>query len=473
MAVVISQGHHDVPFFRKHDLDIRPHHQLMQNEELDEKFKDPDDPFRLAFVCAKWRTGFDAPACSTIYLDRPMRNHTLMQTIARANRVFGEKHNGLIVDYIGIFRELREALAIYATGRGAEVGEYPVRDKAALIEQLRGAVAEAEAFCAERGVDLDGILGATGAFEHIAAVQRATHALVDAQTDEAVDDAVERIIVNDDLKLRFLNLVAEVDRLFKAILPDPRAAEFRPRHDLLEYLGEKVRRLTPTVRAPDIEREVAGLLDESIKARPYVIREDAPIYDLSQVDYEALRERFAYGRRRTEAERLRRTISIRLREMIRRNRARVDYQREFQRLIDDYNRGSANVDTLFKQLIDLAQRLEEEERRHIRENLSEEELAILDILTRPGPDLSEDKERQVKEIARDLLTKLKDELLALDWQKRQRYRAAVRLAIGDMLYDRLPEGYSAELCEQKRDDVYSHVYRNYAGAGASVYAAGG
>ncbi|MGD9030730.1 MAG: DUF3387 domain-containing protein, partial [Anaerolineae bacterium] len=308
------------------------------------------------------------------------------------------------------------------------------------------------------------------AFEHIAAVQAATHALVDARTERAVDDAVERLIVNDDLKLRFLNLVAEVDRLFKAILPDPRAAEFRPRYDLLAYLGDKVRRLTPAVHLPDLQREVTELLDEAIVARRYVIREDASVYDLSKVDYEALREQFATGRKRTEAERLRRTIALKLREMIRRNRARVDYQWEFQRLIDAYNRGSANVDELFNQLIDLAQRLEEEEKRHIRENLSEEELAIFDILTRPGPDLTEDEEGQVKEITRDLLATLKDELLALDWKKRQRYRAAVRLAIGDMLFDRLPEGYSAELCEQKRDDLYSHVYRNYAGAGASVYA---
>jgi type I restriction enzyme R subunit len=469
MAVVISQGHHDVQFFRKHGLDIRPHHERMKNEELDEKFKDPDDPFRLAFVCAKWRTGFDAPACSTIYLDRPMRNHTLMQTIARANRVFGEKNNGLIIDYINVFRELREALAIYATGRGAEIGEYPVKDKDALVEQLRGAIAEAEAFCDERGVDLDAILDATSAFEHVTIVQQATGALVDARAEEAVGDAVERIIVNDELKLRFLNVVAEVDRLFKAILPDPQAAEFRPRHDLLEYLADRVRQLTPAVHAPDVQREVTELLDEAIKARPYVIREDTPVYDPSQVDYEALRERFASGRRRTEAERLRKTISIKLRRMIRRNRTRVDYQQEFQRLIDAYNAGSLNVRALFEQLVNLAQRLEEEEKRHIRENLTEEELALFDILTRPGPDLKEDEERQVKEIARDLLTKLKDELLALDWQKRQRYRAGVRLAIGEMLYDRLPEPYSAELCDQKRDDVYSHVYRNYAGAGESVY----
>ena len=104
-------------------LDIAPHRKRMLDEDLDERFKDPDDPFRLVFVCAMWMTGFDVPSCSTIYLDRPMRNHTLMQTIARANRVFPEKENGLIVDYVGVFRHLEAALAIYAAARDGEDGD--------------------------------------------------------------------------------------------------------------------------------------------------------------------------------------------------------------------------------------------------------------------------------------------------------------------------------------------------------------
>ena len=97
----------------------------------------PNDPLRLVFVCAMWLTGFDAPSCSTIYLDKPMRNHTLMQTIARANRVFPGKHSGLIVDYANVFASLEKALAIYAKGQG---GTTPVRDKQQLVEELRKAV---------------------------------------------------------------------------------------------------------------------------------------------------------------------------------------------------------------------------------------------------------------------------------------------------------------------------------------------
>jgi type I restriction enzyme R subunit len=470
MAVVVSHAQHEDARFKKHGLDIAPHRQRMAKEDLDERFKRAEDPFRIAFVCAMWRTGFDAPACSTIYLDRPMRNHTLMQTIARANRVFGDKVNGLIVDYIGIFRELQQALAIYATGKGAEDGEYPIQDKAALVQKLEDALDEVQAFCQGRGVDLAPILQSTDAFDHIALVDAVTHLLVDTQTEESIDDSIERIIVNDGLKTQFLNLVANVDRLFYAILPDTRAAEFGPRRKLLVYLADKIRNLARgEVETPDVEAEVTALLDESIQAREYVIRESPAPYDLSKVDFDALKQQFEQGRQRTEAERLRGTINAKLQRMIRRNRSRVNYQQEFQRLIDQYNAGSLNTDVFFEQLVALAQRLNAEEQRHIRENLTEEELAIFDILTRPDMQLTAKQEHQVKRVARDLLTALTTEKLVLDWRKRQQSRAAVRLAIEDILYDCLPDVYTPELCHQKRDDVYQHIYDNYTGAGQSIY----
>ena len=105
------------------------------------QFKNPDDPLRIVFVCAMWITGFDVPSCSTIYLDKPMKNHTLMQTIARANRVWRDKQNGLIVDYVGVFRNLQKALAIYGAAQdGGGPGDTPIHDKSELVRQLREAI---------------------------------------------------------------------------------------------------------------------------------------------------------------------------------------------------------------------------------------------------------------------------------------------------------------------------------------------
>ena len=118
MAVVVSQSQNEIDDLKQKGLDILPHRERMQSEDLESKFKDADDPLRLVFVCAMWITGFDVPTCSTMYLDKPMRNHTLMQTIARANRRAPGKSAGVIVDYVGVFQNLQKALAIYAA-RGA------------------------------------------------------------------------------------------------------------------------------------------------------------------------------------------------------------------------------------------------------------------------------------------------------------------------------------------------------------------
>ena len=140
MALVVSQGR-TILEMNARGLDILPHRRRIVKEDLDTQFKDPQDPFRIVFVCAMWMTGFDVPSCSTIYLDKPMRNHTLMQAIARANRVFKEKINGLIVDYIGVFRELQARPGdIPAPDSGGRVrpGEMPVETKLALIKRVQG-----------------------------------------------------------------------------------------------------------------------------------------------------------------------------------------------------------------------------------------------------------------------------------------------------------------------------------------------
>ena len=134
MAVVISQSQNEIAEMAERGIDIKPYRKRIVEENLEEKFKDPQDPFRLAFVCSMWTTGFDVPSLSTVYLDKPLRNHTLMQTITRANRVFPEKNSGLIVAYVDVFRNLQKALAIYAIG--GKAGEVPVEEKGALVDAL-------------------------------------------------------------------------------------------------------------------------------------------------------------------------------------------------------------------------------------------------------------------------------------------------------------------------------------------------
>jgi len=471
MAVVVSQSQNEVEDLLKKGADIRPHRQRLLKEDLEEKFKNPDDPFRLVFVCAMWMTGFDAPACSTIYLDKPMRDHTLMQTIARANRVFGDKVNGLIADYIGVFRNLQKALAIYgsAADGGVQPGDLPVKAKQALVEDLRTVIDEARAFCVERGADLDAILHSDG-FQRVRLLDDASKVIVDAQTDDAVEDSVDKIILNDDLKKHFLLLAANIDRLYRAILPDRSATDFSAERTLFVVMADKIRSFSDDPDISHVMDALDDLLDRSVSAQPYVIRKGRKPVDLSQIDFDKLQKRFAHSRQRIEIERLRALIERQLNQLVHFNPGRLNLVERFQRLINDYNAGSRNTEVFFKELIDFARQLSDEEKRHVALGLSEEELAIFDLLTKPEPKLTKKEEQQVKTVAHDLLDSLKREKLVLDWRKRQQSRALVRLAIEEML-DQLPERYSRELYQQKCEVVYQHVYDAYYGAGGSTYGA--
>jgi type I restriction enzyme R subunit len=455
MAVVVSQGQNEVEEFREKGFDIATHRRRMLKEDLDKKFKDPDDRLRIVFVCAMWITGFDVPCCSTIYLDKPMKNHTLMQTIARANRVFRDKVNGLIVDYIGVFRSLQKALAIYGAGAGG--GTSPVEDKAFLVAKLREQIAETEAFCERLGVPLNAIQAADG-FGVV----------------KLLDDAVEAILVNEESKRRYLSMARLVNRLYKAILPDPRAGEFSKRRTMFVVIAEKILSLEPEADISEVMGQVEALLDHSIATEGYVIAvpgtEWERIVDLSQIDFEALRKHFATGRQRTEIEKLKNLIEQKLQRLVSLNRTRIDYLEKFQQLIEEYNSGAHNAEVHFERLVEFARGLNEEERRHIAEELSEEELTIFDLLIKPDVTLSEKEKNEVKKVARELLATLKREQFSLDWRKRQQGRARVRLTIEEVL-DHLPPVYSKELYDRKCDSVYQHVYDSYYGGGRSVYSA--
>src|SRR5712692_6973959 len=464
MAVVVSQSQNEIDDFRKKGLDILTHRRRMIQQDLETRFKKDDDPLRIVFVCAMWITGFDVPSLSTLYLDKPMRNHTLMQTIARANRVFGDKVNGLIVDYVGVFRDLQRALAIYgsATGGGIKEGELPVQEKGELVVALRIMLEETTAFCQEQGIDAQAIQSAPAQ---------------DFKRAGMIQDAVDVLLRNDETKRKFLSLAGVVSRLFKAILPDASANEFSSSVALFVVMAREIRKTEPEPDISDIMSGVEQLLDVSVASRGYVIRESSNPYDtgsyidLSQVDFDALRAHFERSRKHIEAEKLRGSIASKLKRMLQLNKNRVNYQERFQQMIDEYNAGSANVELFFEELVKFARELNQEEQRHVAEQLSEEELAMFDLLTRPDLKLSEKEQEQIKKVVRDLLANLKREKLVLDRRKKQQARAEVRLTVEQALDSGLPESYSPTLYQRKCEEVFQHIYDSYFGQGQSIYTA--
>ncbi|MEP4076492.1 type I restriction endonuclease subunit R [Haloferula sp.] len=448
MAVVVSPGQNEISEMKDKGFDILPHRERMVKEDLETKFKDPEDPFRLVFVCAMWLTGFDAPSCSTLYLDKPMRGHTLMQTIARANRVYGDKVHGLIVDYANVFAELEKALAIYGSSKSG--GEMPVKDKTELIEALRVALEQVKEFCRKQNVDLEA--AAADPVKHFVA-------------------AVNQLKRTDPVKDEFLGHARDVQRLYKAVMPDPIIPTLAPTAQVIAELAKAVRADADPVDITAVLEDIGKKLDGAIIAEPHVEPgEKAKTVDLSQVDFGVLEKKFAKSQTKNlEAQQLRALIERKLDNMIRLNASRYDFLDRFQKMIEEYNNGAMSIEQLFEELVSLSKDLNDEEQRHVRESVSEEQLAIFDILTRPGPDLDPKEVESIKKVCKELLGKLKTELLVLAWRNKRTTRAAVRVEIEKMLDAGLPEKYTAELFEQKCGVLFQHVLEKYPDEGASVY----
>ncbi len=457
MAVVVSSSQNEIALMAKRGLDIEPHRRRMVKEDLDEKFKAPDDPLRLVFVCAMWITGFDVPTCLTVYVDKPMKNHTLMQTIARANRVAPGKRAGLIVDYVGVFRNLKEALAIYAKPRPGVTTD-PIERKDELVEALRTALGRAVTYAEARSVRPAEVLAVTG-FERQAALQQ----------------AAERLLGTDDDKRAYLRLVGDAWKLFRAVLPDPAANAFRGDMIVLYVVAEMIRTMARKEPAKNVLAaiaEIERLIDEAISGAavgaPVPSGEDMKrLFDLSTLDFERLAELFAGGEKKTATEILRGQTEERARALANRNPSRIDLLERLSDLIDRYNAGSMEVERLFEELTAFTRTLDEEEQRHLKENLSEDELAVFDILTRPEPRLTKAEELAVKKIARELLDKLKREKFILDWQLRETAKADVRETIRQEL-DLLPPVYGREIWDDKVERTYRFVFEHFGSAQPSL-----
>ena len=459
MAVVVSQAQNEVADMAAAGLDIAKHRKRMVNGDLDSKFKDPDDPFRLVFVCAMWLTGFDSPSTSTVYLDKPMRNHQLMQTIARANRVFPNKDNGLIVDYVGVFRNLERALAIYAPDQTGAAVDSPIRPKDDLIAELDAALDDITEYCEANDVDLRDLEAAQG-FEFVA-LQKA---------------AVEALLIDEQTRRRYVSLARQVRTTFKALIPDPEAMAVTHRVAVIRSIASRIESVS---EAPDISSvmdSVSDLLDRSVGAKEYIIRSADgadPLIDLNQIDFEQLALRFA-ANKRTVAKTIKEDLEKRLDDAVRKNPTRLNLAERLRQLIDEYNEGTHNIEELFRRLGALYKALSDEEQRSVREGLTEAELAIFDLLTKPEPELTDADTKKVKAAAKKLLGHI-EEKLVLDWKRLQQSRSAVRVFVKDVLDAELPPAYGPEMFTRKVDAIFDHIYVSYGddGDGGSVYDAPG
>jgi type I restriction enzyme R subunit len=469
MAVVVSEQQNEVEDFRELGLDITPHRKRMKKGTVDLEFKDDEHPLRIVFVCAMWLTGFDVPSCSSIYLDKPMRNHTLMQTIARANRVYPGKLSGLIVDYIGVFRNLQKALTVYGGVGGTAQTDTPVRPKEELINELHELLESTKLFAADHGAKLEAL--------------RTADTLAQLTS---LRDAREALIHPDTVRRQFLSMAGRVDRLFKHIGLDTRVNPLLGDRTIIKMVAEAIRANTPPADISQVMDEVEKLLDRSIATEGYVIPEPTgPMmvadihkpsglprrFDLSKLDFDALKKFFEKTKsKRATLDQLQQAAKQKTEELLEKNPTRIDLYEKLEALIAEYNAGSHNVQESFEQIREFIESLNEEEQRHTKESLTEEELAIFDLLTKPNVELKKKDRQLVKELAKDLVVKLKKELV-IDWRKKRQGKARVRRTIEDVLDPLPPDAYSDDLYEEKCTLIFDHIFECYQGDGESRYGA--
>jgi type I restriction enzyme R subunit len=470
-AVVVSEEQGEVEKFQKWGLDIKPHRKLikdgmdlpesmrqkpqfrnMQRMALDDAFKEEEHPFRIAIVCAMWLTGFDVPSLSTLYLDKPLKAHTLMQAIARANRVNEGKNNGLIVDYCGILKHLRKALATFAgTQPGGEGGETdPARPDEELLAELAEAILLVRGFLDERHAPLDDVIQKTGFARNAAIVA----------CKEAANE-------NDETRKRFEVMCREVFKKFTACINADGVNAHRADRDAINIVYMSLQKDREQADISDIIRQLHQVVNEAIDTKPEVVAEPPAPYDISRIDFERLRQEFQRSpAKQTATQNLRQAIEQRVQRLLLQNPLRTDFQRHYEDIVAEYNREKdrVTIEKTFEALLKLAQALGQEEQRAIREGLDEESLAVFDLLKKPN--LSPAEIKRIKAVAVSLLETLKAEKLRVDhWQDKEATRDAVRLAIKDFLWSDetgLPvDNYDETEVQNRAEEVYRHVYRVY------------
>ncbi len=458
IEIIVSEAQGEVEEFRKWGFDIIPHRARMkqgfetpdgQRVDVETAFKNPRHPFRVAIVCAMWLTGFDVECLSTLYIDKPMRAHTLMQAIARANRRYPGKDFGLIVDYNGMLKSLREALAQYALGDegGDEEIVAPLEERVAALQE---AIEATEAHLVGLGFDPVTLLGSRG-FARI----------------QGFADAVEAIYTSDESKRRYEILARVVFNRFKALLAEPSAQTYAERHDNIEAIYKKLTERRDTSDVSSLLKVLHRIVNQAIATQtPGQDQASGLTVDLSQINMEKLRAEFGkkVKRKATVIEDIREIVEAKLAQMLARNPLRMNYEKKYQEIIAAYNadKDRATIEDTFRRLMDLAGSLDQEQRRAIELGLTEDQLALFDLLEKEN--LSSPERELIKQESRELLAELQRLIAPLEqWTEKEQTQAEVEVFILDHVYQALPEPpYTPEEKQQLADRVYRHVWQQSA-----------
>ncbi|MBW6486727.1 MAG: type I restriction endonuclease subunit R [Syntrophobacterales bacterium] len=449
-CVVVSQEQGEVEEFRKWKLDILPHREKMVHRDLDLEFKKSEHPFRVVIVCAMWLTGFDVKCLSTLYLDKPMKGHTLMQAIARVNRVGGGKKNGLIIDYNGMLKSLRQALATFAQYERKGDGKEVLRDYAEALVEYGQAVRAAQDFLTGCGFNLDELIAAKG-FNKQALILR----------------GVNMVCETDERRKTFEVMAEDIAARLLGLFPNAGLYEYDNQENAISALYN---RLQESKESPDVSEMLQALYEvvDTAVATEHLGVSERRRYNLTKVDIRRLQAEFERQCPNIKMLNLREKIEKRLAKMIALNPTRVDLYERYQEIVAEYNKykDAAEVQRVFDDLFKFNDELDEEQRRYLREGLdNEDQLAVFDLLQKDS--LKRKERERIKAVAKELLEKLLADKLRIDhWKAKATAQAQVKAEIIKHLYINLPgEDYTEQEIADKADIVFAHLYHPGIGAG--------
>jgi len=453
MAVIVSQEQNEIQTFKNWNLDILPHRAKMEKREMDKEFKDSDNPFRIVFVCAMWLTGFDVKSLATIYLDKPLKAHTLMQTIARANRVCDGKSNGLVVDYIGVVKALRKALADYTAAKGGKTGDDPAPDKTELIEKIHHTISSIDAYMTEHGFSLKSLVEADD-FAKLALLQSGANAMC----------------ATDEIKKRFEIQARELFRMFKYVGQGEVSDEtFHYKNAIsavYDQMQEKRIHADNSALMAHINQIVSEYISVNRNESEGLV--ESKKFDISKIDFDRLRREFERVQNKNLLLKdLQTLVEQRLARMLKNNPLRIDYYQRYQEIVDEYNQDNKKdeIAIIFEKLMMLVSELDEEQKRYVKEGFnSDEELSIYDLLI-SGQTLSKEEIKEVKKLAQDILVKIKAHIHELDhWRDKEETQSIISVLIRDLLWADLPEIYDDSAIATCRQQIFEYVYQAYPAA---------
>lgn len=447
MAVVISGTQNEQQTFAKWGLDITPHRKKMVHRELDRDYKDPEHPFRIVFVCAMWLTGFDVQTLACLYLDKPLKAHTLMQTIARANRVAEGKANGLIIDYVGVLKALKKALASYTT-RGGQ-GPSPVTPKDELLAHVTELITAGKQFLAAHGFPLARLVEAQG----MAKLAR-------------LQDAVEAVCTPLLVRQNFARLGKELRRLARCLTPGDLSPALQAEKDALLAIAENLVTKQAPADTTDLLVKIHGIMNEHVTVdRVAEGREAVRKFDISSIDFDLLRKEFASREHpRLKFKEISDLVHGELDRMIHANPTRIDYYRRYEEIIAAYNEAQdkAEIERIFIDLMNLTRDMSEEQKRYTREGFtSDEQLTIYDLLVKDN--LSRQDIQKVKALSVELLTAIEDKIRSYShWTEKDTTRADVEMMIRDKLWEELPDpSYQQDEIDRCSEKVFRYALEHF------------